>query len=147
LADQALVGATLIRLRGDWSWVASTRPTWLARPFSAPHICDLYRADSRGWRWDVFAVFSQRLDMQGDCLPEVHRDLFDCGSCRDATRKVWHVCRKVLTCILDHDRVLGHRSFRASPACRTTLPTVPFASSSPGLPGTGTVPGFELFRN
>ena len=27
----------------------------------------------------------QRLDMQGDCLPDVRRDLFDCGSRRDAT--------------------------------------------------------------
>jgi len=72
--------------------------------------------------------------MQADCASHVGGDVLNGGARRDAGRQVRDVGRKVPSGVFNHDCVPGHRCFRASPACRTMLPTVPFARSSPHPP-------------
>ena len=106
-------------------------------------LCHLNRAGSGGSRRNVLSVLSERLNMQSDCLPDIRSDFFDGGTCRNAAGQIRDICREVFSGVFNYNGVFGHRCLRTNPACRTMLPTVPLASSSPSLPGTVTVPGFD----
>src|SRR5262245_8312393 len=80
--------------------------------------------------------------MEADRIPNLRFDLRNRRAGRDTSWQVWHVSRVVVVGLFDHDRVPHH--FRSlSPACFSTLFSVPGAISSDGLPAIVTRPSLD----
>ena len=93
-------------------------------------------------------MLAQRLDVQRDRVGDELFDLDAGASSCHAARKVGYVCPPGVAFLLDHNDVLSHRT--AFPTCRPAAkidPSVPFGTSSLGLPATVTVPGRSGWRN
>jgi hypothetical protein len=114
---------------------------------AGPFLCHLNRTGPGCRRRNIFSMFSEGLNMEGDCLPDVRRCFLDGRTSRNASGQIRDVRRKIRSSVFDHNGILGHRCLRANPACLTMVPTVPLANSSPSRPGTVTVPGFDGCRN
>ena len=82
------------------------------------------------------------VDMEADRIPNLRFDLRNRRAGRDTSWQVWYVSRVVVVGLFDHDRVPHH--FRSlSPACSSTLFSVPGAISSDGLPAIVTQPSLD----